>query len=80
MRVFERRDLNVNVGKSKVLRFNLNGEQEPLRMRLGSKEIEEVSESKYLEPFLSVDGGMEEELNTMGVLADTIVYKQRNNN
>ena len=44
------------MGKSKVLRFSLNWEREHLRLKLGSKEIEEVSEFKCLGYFVSADG------------------------
>ena len=46
----------------RISKFSLNEEQEPLRLRLGPEELEEVSEFKYLGSIVSTDGGMEEEL------------------
>ena len=40
----ERRKLIVNVGKCKVQKLSLSGEQEPLRLRLRSEELKEVRE------------------------------------
>ena len=54
-----RRKLNVNVRKSKIMRFRLSGKQEPLRMRLGSEKPEELSEFKHFGFIVFVDGGME---------------------
>ena len=46
--------------KSKVLKFSVRGEQEPLmRMRLGSGKLEEVSQFKYMGSMVSMDCGME---------------------
>ena len=36
----------VNLGKSKLIKFYLNSERNPLRMKTGSKELDEVSEFK----------------------------------
>ena len=43
--ISERRKLKINVEKSKVLKSSVNREQELLKGRLGSEELEEVSES-----------------------------------
>ena len=50
------------MGKSEVLKFRSSGEQEPLRVRLGSEEVEETTEFKCLESMASVNGGMGAEL------------------
>ena len=47
-RVCESRKLKVNVKKCKVLIFSLRGKQEPMRVRPGSEELEEVNVLKYL--------------------------------
>ena len=43
--ISERRKLKINVEKSKVLKSSVSREQELLKRRLGSEELEEVSES-----------------------------------
>ena len=48
-RVCERKKLKANVGKSKIHKFTLSMEQEPLRVRLGLEEVEKVSEFTLLD-------------------------------
>ena len=61
-----KRKQKVNVGKSKVVKFILSGEQEHIRVRLGSEEVEDVSEFKYLRSMLSVDGGQDQLKHRLG--------------
>ena len=42
------KNLKVNVRTSKILRFSLSDEREPLRVSLGVEQLEEVREFKYL--------------------------------
>ena len=60
-RICERMEVKVNVGKRKVLKFSLCGEQEPLRVKLGPDYLDEVSEFKYFGSMVSADGGLEAE-------------------
>ena len=58
-RMCEEKKLKVNVGKNKVLRFSSSGEQESLRARPQSEELQEVSGIKYLEYSMTANGSME---------------------
>ena len=50
------------MAKNKIVRFNFRCEQELLRVRVGSVELKEVTNFKYLGSFVSAYGDMEVEL------------------
>ena len=51
--------LKVSVRKSEVLKFSSSGEQEFLRVRRGSEELEQEGEFTYLRSMLYAGDGME---------------------
>ena len=56
-RVCERRQLRVNVGKSKVMRCSRYGNGGRMHLILNSKPLEEVDCFKYLESQVAADRG-----------------------
>lgn len=57
-RVCERRKLRVNVGKSKVMRCNRNGDGDRLFVSLNGEVLEEVDSFKYLGSVVEASGGV----------------------
>ena len=66
-KVSDRKMLKVNERKSKVLKFRLSGEEEPLIVSMGSDDLDAVSKFKYLRSLVSANGSMEAELENMPV-------------
>ena len=58
-RVFERRKLRVNVGKSKVMRCTRNEDGARLNVMLNGEALEEVDQLKYLGSVIAANGGVE---------------------
>ena len=58
-RVCERRKLQVNVGKSKVMRCTRNGGGAGLNVTLNGEVLEEVDQFKYLGSVVAANGGVE---------------------
>ena len=61
-RVFERRKLRVNVGKSKVMRCSRYGNECRMHVILNDNPLEEVDSFKYLESQVAADGGCERDV------------------
>ena len=58
-RVCERRKLQVNVGKSKVMRCTRNEDGARLNVMLNGEALEEVDQFKYLGSVIATNGGVE---------------------
>ena len=58
-RVCERRKLQVNVGKSKVMRCTRNEDGARLNVMLNGEALEEVDQFKYLGSVIAANGGVE---------------------
>ena len=58
-RVCERRNLRVNVGKSKVMRCTRNEDDARLNAMLNGEALEEVDQFKYLGSVIAANGGVE---------------------
>ena len=58
-RVFDRRKLRVNVGKSKVMRCTRNEDRARLNVMLNGEALEEVDQFKYLGSVIAANGGVE---------------------
>ena len=58
-RVYERRKLQVNVGKSKVMRCTRNEDGARLNVLLNGEALEEVNQFKYLGSVIDANGGVE---------------------
>lgn len=54
--------LEVNVGKSKIMRFKRDGRRKKIRWRWEGKEVEEVREYKYLGYVFQSNGGRRDKL------------------
>ena len=61
-RVYERRKLRVNVGKSKVMRCSRDGNGDRMHVILNGKPLEEVDCFKYLGSQVAADGGNERDV------------------
>ena len=61
-RVCERRELRVNVGKSKVMWCSMYGNGGRMQVILNGKPLEEVHCFKYLESQVAADGGCERDV------------------
>ena len=61
-RVCERRKLEVNVGKSKVMRFSRYGNGDRMHVILNDEPLEEVECFKYLGSQVAADGGCERDV------------------
>ena len=62
VRVYERRKLRVNVGKSKVMRCSRYGNGGRIHVMLNGKPLEEVDCFKYLRSQVAADGGCENDV------------------
>ena len=62
VRVYERRKLKVNVGKSKVMRCSRYGNGDRLHVILNGEPLEEVYCFKYLGSQVAEDGGCERDV------------------
>ena len=58
-KVFERRKLRVNVGKSKVMRCTRNEDGAGLNAMLNGEALQEVGQFKYLDSVIAANGGVE---------------------
>ena len=61
-RVFERRKLRVNVGKSKIMRYSMYGNDGRMFGILNGEPLEEVDCFKYLGSQVAADGGCERDV------------------
>ena len=66
-RVWERRKLRVNIGKSKVMRCSRYGNGDRMHVILNGKPLEEVGCFKYLWSQVAADGGCERDVEHRGV-------------
>ena len=62
-RVCERRKLQVNVGKSKVVRCTRNEDGARLNVMLNGEALEEVDQFKYLGSVIAASGGVETDVH-----------------
>ena len=62
-RVCERRKLQINVGKSKVMRCTRNLDGARLNIMLNGEALEEVDQFKYLGSVIAANGGVEADVN-----------------
>ena len=62
-RVYERRKLRVNVGKSKVMRCTRNEDGARLNVMLNGEALEEVDQFKYLGSVIAANGGVEADMH-----------------
>ena len=62
-RVFERRKLRVNMGKSMVMRCTRNEDGARLNVLLNGEALEEVDQFKYLGSVITTNGGVEADVH-----------------